>query len=151
MATTAFRYLLDTGVVSNLVRHPQGVIAKRIARVGEDKVCTSFIVACELRYGAAKKASDRLTAQLEAVLRVLKVVPMDGDADRHYGDIRAVLERAGTPIGANDLLIASQARALGLTLVTDNVSEFERVPALGVKNWLRPQVAPGRGGFSPPA
>ena len=70
---------------------------------------------------------------------------------RHYGDIRAALERAGTPIGANDLLIASQARALNLTVVTDNISEFERVAGLGVKNWLRPWPELRRERLTPPA
>ena len=137
MAATDLRYLLDTNIVSDLIRHPQGLIAKRIARVGEDKVCTSVVVACELRYGTAKKGSARLTEQLEAVLAVLPVLPLETGADRHYGDICCALERAGTLIGANDLIIAAHARALGLTLITDSVSELERVPGLGVKNWLR--------------
>ena len=81
MTALAFRYLLDTNVVSDLVRHPQGLIAKRIARVGEDKVCTSIVVACELRFGAAKKGSERLTEQLEAVLDVLPVLALEADAD----------------------------------------------------------------------
>lgn len=129
------RYLLDTNAVSDLVRFPQGAVAKRIARVGEQAVCTSIVVACELRYGAAKKGSNRLTAQLEAVLDVLPILPLEPGADRAYALIRAALERAGTPIGANDLLIAAHAKSLGLALVTDNRREFDRVPGLVVRSW----------------
>lgn len=130
-------YLLDTNIVSDLMRHPQGVIAKRIARVGEDAVCTSIVVACELRYGAAKKGSAPLTERVEQILSLLPILALEPEADRAYGALRAQLEQAGTPIGANDLLIASQALTLQLVLVTDNVREFERVPRLVVKSWLR--------------
>jgi len=130
-------FLLDTNIVSQLIRDPHGQITQRIAEVGEDQVCTSIIVAAELRYGAARKGSDRLSAQLEAVLGVISVIPFDAPADVVYGDIRATLERAGKLIGANDLLIAAQALALGLVLVTDNEREFCRVSGLAVENWLR--------------
>jgi len=131
------RYLLDTNIVSDLMRHPQGDVAKRIARVGEDAVCTSIVVACELRYGAAKKGSAPLTERVEQILSLLPILTLEPEADRAYGALRAQLEQAGTPIGANDLLIAAQALAQKLVLVTDNVREFERVPRLVVKNWLR--------------
>ena len=107
------RYLLDTNVVSDLVRNPQGKVAQRIRKVGEARVCTSIIVAAELRYGAAKKGSARLSAQLEAVLSVLEVLPFEPPADAIYASLRAGLEEAGTPIGANDMLIAAHALALG--------------------------------------
>ena len=131
------RYLLDTNVVSDLVRRPQGRVAERIRDVGETQVCTSIIVAAELRYGAAKKASPRLTAQLEAVLGGIDVLPFEAPADVAYGLIRSRLERAGRPIGGNDLLIAAQALALGCTVVTDNDSEFARIDGLSRENWLR--------------
>ena len=132
------RYLLDTNIVSDLVRRPQGRIAQHISEVGEAQVCTSVIVAAELRYGAAKKGSQRLTAQLEAVLGALDVLPLEAPADEVYGLIRARLERAGQPIGANDLLIAAHAVALGCVIVTDNESEFGRIEGLPRENWLRP-------------
>jgi tRNA(fMet)-specific endonuclease VapC len=132
------RFLLDTNTVSDLVRNPQGRIAQRIAEVGEERVATSIIVAAELRYGAAKKGSFRLTTQLQAVLGALPVLPLESPTDTLYGDLRVELERAGTPIGANDLLIAAQALALGCTVVTANEAEFERVTALSIENWLRP-------------
>jgi tRNA(fMet)-specific endonuclease VapC len=130
------RYLLDTSILSMLVRDPAGVIAERIAKVGEANVCTSIIVACELRFGAAKRALPRLTRQVDAVLSAMEVLPLDDGVDDHYGEIRATLERNGTPIGANDMLIAAHARAIGAVCVSANVSEFRRVPKLKVENWL---------------
>jgi tRNA(fMet)-specific endonuclease VapC len=131
------RYLLDTNIVSDLVRNPQGTIAQHIRKVGEGRVCTSIIVAAELRYGAAKKASPRFSAQLEAVLGALEVVPFETPSDAAYGALRARLEQTGQPIGGNDLLIAVQALALGYTIITDNEKEFARVEGLRLENWLR--------------
>lgn len=131
------RYLLDTNILSDLIRNPQGTIAERIRRVGEAQVCTSIIVAAELRYGAIKKGSPRLSVQLEAVLGALEILPLDSPIDRTYGALRARLEKQGKLIGANDLLIAAQAVALDYTLVTDNEREFARLPELRCQNWLR--------------
>lgn len=131
------RYLLDTNIVSDLVRNPQGKVAQHIRKVGEAQVCTSIIVAAELRYGAAKKGSPRLSTQLEAVLGALEVLPFETPADAAYGLLRTRLEQAGRPIGANDLLIAAQALALGHTIITDNEKEFARVEDLRRENWLR--------------
>jgi tRNA(fMet)-specific endonuclease VapC len=131
------RYLLDTNIVSDLVRRPQGRVAEHIREVGEAQVCTSVIVAAELRYGAAKKGSQRLAAQLEAVLGALDVFPFEAPADEAYGLIRARLERAGQPVGANDLLIAAHAEAGRCVIVTDNESEFGRIDGLPRENWLR--------------
>ena len=131
------RYLLDTNVVSDLVRNPQGKVAQRIRKVGEVRVSTSIIVAAELRYGAAKKGSPRLSAQLEAVLGALDVLPFESPADTIYASLRTGTEAMGTPIGANDMLIAAHALALGCTIVTDNEKEFARVRDLARENWLR--------------
>lgn len=131
------RFLLDTNIVSDLVRDPHGRVTRQIAHVGEEHVGTSIIVAAELRYGAAKKASSRLSIQLEKILAALHVVRFEAPADAVYGELRARLERAGQIIGANDLLIAAQALALGCTLVTDNEQEFSRVEGLQIENWLR--------------
>jgi tRNA(fMet)-specific endonuclease VapC len=131
------QFLLDTNIVSDLVRRPQGRVAAKIAEIGEQQVATSVIVAAELRYGAAKKGSPRLAAQLEAVLGALDVIAWEPPADAAYGDLRAALEKSGRLIGPNDLLIAAQSLALGMVLVTDNVGEFERVDGLKVENWLR--------------
>jgi len=131
------RYLLDTNAVSDLVRNPQGKVAQHIRKVGEAQICTSIIVAAELRYGAAKKRSPRLSAQLEAVLGALEVLPFETPADAAYGLLRTRLEQAGKPIGAHDMLIAAQTLALGYTIITDNEKEFARVEDLPHQNWLR--------------
>lgn len=129
--------MLDTNILSDLVRHPQGQVAQHIARVGEGAVCTSIIVAAELRFGATKRQSDRLSAQLEMILGVLDVQPFDAPADAAYGRLRAQMEAEGLPIGGNDMLIAAHALATGSVVVTDNRREFERVADLKVENWLR--------------
>ncbi len=90
-----------------------------------------------MRYGAEKKQSPRLAAQLEAVLGALEVLPFAKPSDITYGSVRTHLEQIGRPIGANDLLIAAQALALGHTIVTDNEKEFARVKGLRLENWLR--------------
>jgi tRNA(fMet)-specific endonuclease VapC len=131
------RFLLDTNIVSHLIRNPQGQVAKRIESAGEENICTSIIVAAELRYGAAKKASPKLTAQVEVVLEAIETLAVDAPADEIYGSIRVQLESAGTPIGGNDLIIASQAMTLDLTLVTDNERQFSRIDGLRIENWLR--------------
>lgn len=131
------RYLLDTNVVSDLVRNPQGRVTEHIREIGEDSVCTSIVVAAELRYGAQKRGSARLTAQLEAVLGALEVLPFEAPADREYGRLRARLEKEGRPIAGNDLLIAAQAVALGATLVSDNERELGRINELRCENWVR--------------
>ena len=131
------RYLLDTNIVSDLVRSPDGRVTQQIRRVGEAQICTSIIVAAELRYGAAKRGSARLSAQLAAVLGAIDILPFEAPADTVYGLLRAGLERAGTPIGGNDLLIAAQTITLEYTLVTDNEREFRRIDNLRCENWLR--------------
>lgn len=129
-----YQYLLDTNILSDLVKHPQGVVFQRIATVGKDRICTSIIVTCELRFGAAKSGSSRLLNQVESILKVLPVLPLVPPVDRHYAEIRKQLEQAGTPIGPNDLMIAAHALAMDLTLVTANIREFDRVPGLSLNN-----------------
>lgn len=131
------RFLLDTNILSDLVRNPQGGIAARIAEVGDHAICTSIIVAAELRFGAAKKGSDRLTIQLERILSAIDIQPFEAPADAAYAQLRAQLEAAGSPIGGNDMLIAAQALVTGCTVVTDNEREFVRITGLPVENWLR--------------
>lgn len=131
------RYLLDTSIVSDLVRNPQGRVTERIIRVGEASICTSAIVAAELRYGAQRKGSSRLTAQVESVLGVLTVLDFGPPADAAYGTVRHRLEQRGLPIGGNDLLIAAHALAAGCIIVTANEREFARVEGLTCENWLR--------------
>ncbi|MGH8273208.1 MAG: type II toxin-antitoxin system VapC family toxin [Gammaproteobacteria bacterium] len=132
----SLRYLLDTNILSDLIRHPHGNVAQEIASKGEDSICTSIVVACELRYGAEKVDSKKLRERVDSILSSLEVLPFDTPADRHYGDIRQRLTRQGTPIGSNDLLIAAQALALNLAVVTPNKREFSHMPGLNVENWL---------------
>ena len=137
------RYLLDTNILSDLVRNPQGRIASRIADVGEDAIRTSIIVAAELRFGAAKTGSERLALQLERILTAIDILPFDAPADTAYAQLRVHLETSGMPIGGNDMLIAAQALTSECVLVTDNVREFERVSGLRVENWLRDEGSDG--------
>ena len=128
--------MLDTNIVSDLIRNPQGRAAKRIAKMGENNICTSIIVAAVLRYGCAKSGSKRLLKAVEDLLGEIKVLPFDVPADAEYGGIRSELEGAGKPVGGNDLLIAAHARAIGATIVTANTNEFRRIRGLKVENWL---------------
>ena len=128
--------MLDTNIISDLIRNPQGKAAKRVAKVGEDNICTSIIVAAELRYGCAKSGSARLLKAVEYLLGEIEVLPLAIPADTEYGGIRAELEAAGKPIGGNDLLIAAHAYATDATIVTANTDEFRRIRGLKVENWL---------------
>ena len=130
------RYLLDTNILSDLIRNPQGKVANRISSAGEDTVCTSIIVAAELRFGAEKSGSQRLADRVDLILSAMDIQPLEPPADRHYGEIRQQLTRQGVPIGPNDMLIAAHALALDITVVTANAREFSRVPGLKVENWL---------------
>jgi len=130
-------YLLDTNILSDLVRHPQGVVAAQISKAGEDTVCTSIIVAAELRYGATKSNSVKLADRVDLILSALEILPLETPADHQYASLRHHLTRQGTPIGPNDLLIAAHALANDLTVITANAGEFSRVPGLKVENWLQ--------------
>jgi len=130
------RHLLDTNIISDLIRNPQGKAAKRIARIGEDHICTSIIVAAELRYGCARSGSRRLIEAVEELLSEIDVLPFDVPADATYGMIRSALEASGKPIGGNDLLIAAHAQAIAAAIVTANEGEFKRIRGLKVENWL---------------
>ncbi len=130
--------MLDTNIVSDLVRHPQGPVMRHIVRVGPEAVCVSIITAAELRYGCARKGSPKLLANVEAILGSIQILAFDVPADAEYGGIRADLEAAGKPIGPNDLLIAAHASVVGAVLVTANSGEFSRIRVLQVENWLDP-------------
>lgn len=134
-----FDYLLDTNIVSALIRDPRGDVYKQVRRVGVERVGVSIISVGELRFGIARKNSVRLRSALEEILESIGVLPFVEPAEQTYGELRAALERAGTPIGPNDLWIAAHALTSEATLVTDNEREFGRVPGLRVENWLRTQ------------
>ena len=130
------RYLLDTNILSHLIRHPTGEVFNYLESILPETACTSIIVSAEIHYGLRKGASDKLRIQAEKVLGVMDILPLEKPVDTYYGEIRAILNRKGTPIGGNDLFIAAHALALDLTLVTANVREFSRVPKLRIENWL---------------
>jgi tRNA(fMet)-specific endonuclease VapC len=131
------RFLLDTNVLSQLIRDPQGPVAMQLATVGDAQVFTSVVVASELRFGARKKGSSVLTDRVDQLLASIEVAPLEVGVDRLYADIRHALESSGQLIGANDLFIAAHALEQEATLVTDNVAEFQRVPGLHIENWVR--------------
>jgi tRNA(fMet)-specific endonuclease VapC len=138
MSARVDRYLLDTNILTDLVKNPGGRVRQRIAQVGEENICTSIVVACELRFGARKKNAPVLTARIDSLLQAMEVLPLDGDVDRMYAEVRTMLEASGRPSGANDLLIAAHALNEDCILVTNNVSEFVHVTDLIVENWLAP-------------
>lgn len=129
-------HLLDTNILSALIRDPAGSAVEHLRRCGDAAVCTSIVVAGELRFGARKRGSERLAKRVEALLAAMPVLGIDTEVDRRYAEIRWALEKAGTPIGPNDLWIAAQALHANLSLVTANESEFQRVAGLKVENWL---------------
>lgn len=134
--SASLAYLLDTNTLSDLVRNPQGLVAARIIKAGEDAVCTSIIVAAELRYGAIKSNSAKIVERVDLILSALEILPLETPTDHHYASLRHYLASQGTPIGPNDLLIAAHALAHDLNVVTANIREFSRVPGLKVENWL---------------
>ena len=128
--------MLDTNVVSALMRAPWGALRQRIEMVGEGAVCVSIVTTAELHFGAALTPSSKGLANFKLILRGLRVMPIEPPTDAHYGRIRADLHKRGRLIGPNDLWIAAHALALDLTLVTANTGEFSRVEGLRMENWL---------------
>ena len=129
------RRTLDTNICSYVLRrHPTSML-ERFSGLDRGQLWLSAIVAAELRFGAAKLASIRFSAAVEAWLAGFDVRPWPLEATRHYANIRAALERAGQPIGNMDLLIAAHAMAEDSVVVTNNAREFLRVPGLAVEEW----------------
>jgi tRNA(fMet)-specific endonuclease VapC len=128
------RYLLDANAVIAALNDPRGAVALRLRSLPPAEVAVSAVVLHELYFGAFKSARREHNLALVDALR-FQVLAMDTEDARHAGEVRAVLASQGTPIGAYDVLIAGQARARGLTLVTRNLREFQRVPGLAVENW----------------
>lgn len=138
------RYLLDTNILSDAIKNPQGNVAKQMGILDKTSILTSIIVAAEMQYGIAKRKSSVLSERVNTLFKYLTIVSFDVDADYHYGQIRLSLERQGRVIGANDLLIAAHALSLDAVLVTDNVNEFDRISDLKVENWLRKEGIPNK-------
>ena len=134
------RFMLDTDTCSYIMKRSEPLVIKRLQSLPVTDVCMSVITKAELLYGvevSPRRAQD--TAALAAFLPYVEVMDLGDGAALHYAEIRADLKKRGVPIGANDLLIAAHARALGLTLVTNNMAEFERVRDLSLENWTLPR------------
>lgn len=128
--------MLDTNIVSDIIRNPGGKGAAKLRDVGDFGLSVSIITAAELRFGAQKSGSSRLESRVVALLQTLDVLPFDVPADAEYARLRLELETSGQPIGPNDMLIAAHARSLGTTIATANTREFGRVRGLRIENWL---------------
>jgi len=130
------KYMLDTNISIYVIkRRPMAVLG--VFNQHANQMCISSITLAELLHGVEKSASpEHNLRQVEDFVSRLDVLEYGGKAASHYGEIRADLERKGTPIGVNDLHIAGHARSEGLTLVTNNRREFERVEALRLDNWV---------------
>ena len=133
-------YLLDTNIVSHMMKDGHGLAAQRCRDLlpggASYRIVTSIVVQCALLYGLVKYPSQRIQAGYALQMAQLTVLPLDAEVASHYAQLRAYLEKQGTPIGANDTLIAAHALALGATLVSGD-AEFARVPGLQVENWLQ--------------
>ena len=132
-------YLLDTNIISALMKDRTGAITANVRvwaqRLPDCKLVTSVVVQYELLFGLARHGTSRLQTAYDIQMNKLPVLPLDAAVGPHYARLRAHLEKAGTPIGANDTLIAAHALALGATLITAD-AEFGRVPDLALENWL---------------
>jgi tRNA(fMet)-specific endonuclease VapC len=141
MSPDAPLWLLDTNIISGLMRAPAGPIAIQLAQnlhaLDGAQIGTSVIVDCELRFGLAKSSSDKLHEAYRVTMAAIKLFNFESAAVQRYANLRYYLEGQGTPIGPNDMLIAAHALALDCTLVTDNEDEFRRVPGLRVENWAK--------------
>ncbi len=130
------KYMLDTNIVIYVIKR-RPIEALEAFNTHAGQLCISAITLSELLHGAEKSTQpERNLRQVEDFISRLEVLPYGLKAAAHYGDIRADLERSGTPIGVNDLHIAGHARSEGLVLVTNNLREFERVKALRLENWV---------------
>jgi tRNA(fMet)-specific endonuclease VapC len=133
------RWLLDTNVISRVIKYPHELLAMRLRDLFEQQpgaLVTSVVVESELMFGATRVASNVLHKKIADLLQFIPVLALERNVVLHYATLRTHLEKAGTPIGPNDTLIAAHALALGCMLVTDNETEFLRVPGLQVENWL---------------
>ena len=133
------KYLLDTNIVIYVIKQrPMQVL--EVFNRHHGRMAISSITLAELVHGAEKSSDvSRNTAVVEDFVSRLAVLPYDDKAAWQYGNIRAALEKLGQPIGINDLHIAAHARSNGLTLITNNMREFERVPGLLLENWVSDQ------------
>ena len=133
-------YLLDTNIISDMMRNPGGAAARMAAaRARQNAACsmvTSVIVHCEVLFGIRRRTSSKWQQQYDAALEGIEILPLTLEIPSIYASLRGRLEAQGTPIGPNDTLIAAHALSLGAILITAD-AEFTRVPELKVENWLQ--------------
>lgn len=130
-------FMLDTNICIYIIKNHPAEVIRKIKKFSPSDLVLSAIIVCELEYGVSKSSDPEKNRQtLVKFLAPFEICSFDEQAASHYGDIRAHLERSGKLIGAMDLLIAAHARSLSLTLVTNNLNEFERVPGLRTVNWV---------------
>lgn len=129
------RKTLDTNICSYILRRHPAEMLERFATLDRSQLWLSSVVAAELRFGAVKLASSKLSSAVEMWLSGFDVKPWPVGAAHHYAQVRAALEKTGHPIGAMDLMIASHVLAEDSVLITNNAREFHRVPGLAVEEW----------------
>lgn len=137
-------YLLDTNILSDMMRNPQGIASQRfieaITKKPDARLCTSVVVQCELLFGIRRRTHPRWQTHYERVLESVDVLPLDADVCAPYAALRSLLEAQGQPIGPNDALIAAHALSINATLVSAD-AEFRRVPGLRIENWLEQEIS----------
>ena len=131
-------YLLDTNICIYIIKQKPQAVFEKFFTLLVGSVGISSVTLAELNYGIAKSLNPAKNSEaLDKFLTPIAIVDFDSKAANEYGEIRAILEKSGTPIGPLDFLIAAHARSLNLTLVTNNTSEFQRVPNLKIENWVK--------------
>jgi tRNA(fMet)-specific endonuclease VapC len=131
------KYLLDTDTFSEIVKGSNAALVKRMATLRTGDVALSVVTRGEIAFAVRLKTPKSLAKRrLDRLLEMIDTLPLTTDVAQHYGDLRAQLRRQGTPIGPNDLWIAAHARALDLTLVSNNTKEFSRVARLRLETWV---------------
>lgn len=131
------RYMLDTNICSYILKNHPTAVKQKFEEVGAGNICISAIVLAELYYGSARHPKGIvIRREIDNFVSRLVVIPWDENAADHYGSIRAALEKAGTLVGAMDMLIAAHAKSCDATLVTNNLREFDRIKGLKLLNWV---------------
>lgn len=130
------KYMLDTNICIYAIKNKPEIVSKRIKEFNPDEIFISTIVLAELKHGVNKSVNvEKNERTLNKFIKVFEILPFDAKAAVEYGKICAYLQKNGTPIGTMDMLIAAHALSQNLTIVTNNVREFERVPNLKIENW----------------
>lgn len=130
-------YMLDTNICSYVLRDRPPSVRKRFEKAGTGNLAISTVVLAELYFGAARHPKgDAIRREIDDFASRITILPWDENAADHYGDIRAMLEKKGTPIGAMDMMIAAHARSIGAVLVSNDVSHFDKVRGLRIANWV---------------